>query len=441
MDIFLFTGGPNAVGAPAVRADLPKAWRRFPRDLRIWRRGAWRAPGGPEEFETRLGPDLGFAVETLKAAPRDLGVIRTETDGLTPAHAARKTAHAVRVALLKTPGRVTGALYDGPDPDVFAARLRVAANLPDLLVYTIGEAGEGVSPLFDVRPSGAQTPRGRIRTGRVLARAAASQTARPPVQSWIWNSRQYQAWSEGVTAQTPAAIVAFPHALTSHGLFEYGFGQRYFAKRGVPVIYVRCAKSRWFQNEEALEVAAAIRNRLGPDIALTTYGASMGAYGALLLSGLLRAETALAVAPQFSIDPADVPEETRWRGSAARIGGFIHDLKAMVRPEARKIVIYDRRSPDRYQIDRMPMDESWDVLNLPYASHQILTYLAETKTLDLLLQGCPGPGPDLDKLRVAARGRRRDSGVYWRQLATHARARHPEWAAIFRDMRKGGGGR
>ena len=457
MNVFLFSGGAGAVGAPADRAALPKAWRRYPSDVWFWRRGAWHRQTGVAEFANGVGPELGFAVETLRSAAGELGIIRTGTDGLNPAHAARKTAHTVRAALMEQAARVTGAYYDGPDPQAFAADLRVGLNLPDLPVHAPGPRPEGMPDKtvtwLPVAATGTATPRGRIRAGRLLARAmqpkpgiapdtasdlapAPASTPEPPLQRWIWNSRQYQAWSEDITDTTQAAMVALPHATTIHGLFEYGFGRRYFAKRRIPTVYVRCAKSRWFQNDEALEVASAIRNRLGPDIRLTTYGVSMGGYGALMFSGPLRAETALAIAPQFSIDPRDVPEETRWRGSANRIGGFIHDLGALTRPEARKIVIYDRMSKDRHQIDRLPTDESWEVLNLPFSSHQVLGFLAETGTLDVLFRGCPGKGPDLRQLWRAARARRRESMVYWRELRALAKRCHPAWAPLFHERRR-----
>lgn len=433
MEVFLFTGGPNAIGAPAQREDVPKAWRRLPRSVRLWRDGAWRSPEGVAELARGVGPDLGYTVEMSRDGPRPLCIIRTEAEGLSATHAARKTAHAVRAALGTVAGRVTGALFDGEDADAFAVDLRVALNLPHLPVYTVGEVGETVIPLAEQPMSGLQPPRARIRIGRLLARAVAKRIEpASPLQGWIWSSRQYQCWMEDVSAQTEAAMVALPHVPQGHGFFRYGFGQRYFAKRGIPTIYIRCAKSRWFQNAEALEVAAAIRKRVGATMRLTTYGTSMGGYGALIFSGPLQAETALAIAPQFSVDPEDVPGETRWRGSARRIGGFIHDMKALVHPETRKIVIYDRMSPDRLQFDRLPIDPSWDVLNLPFASHQTLAFLAETRTLDLLLSACPGTGPDLGKLRDVARSRRRDSQVYWREMRTKAEPRRPAWGTAFK---------
>ncbi|MGB1213734.1 MAG: hypothetical protein ACPG4X_10235 [Pikeienuella sp.] len=438
MDVFLFTGGPAANGIPAARSALPKAWRRYPTGLHIWRRNGWRSMGGGAEFAVAVGPELGLAVETFKRASAqqttgELGIIRTQAEGLAPAHAARKTAHALRAALHDNAGQVVGAFYDGPDPDKFAADLRVSLNLPALQVFTNGEPGDTVTPIHPAPPQNVSMPRFCIRTGRLLARAiAANPQPKPPTQFWIWNSRQYQAWAEGISPSTPAAMVTLPHAHEVHGFFKYGFGQAYFSKRDFPTVYVRCAKSRWFQDEEALDVMAAIRARLGPEIRLTTYGASMGGYGALTFSGVLEAETAIAIAPQFSIDPGDVPGETRWRGSANRINGFIHDMAKLARPATRKVVIYDRMGLDKLQIDRLPVDHSWEVVNLPFASHQVTGFLAETKTLDKLLENCPGKGPDLTALKALSRGRRRQSSVYWRELHLMARKRRPAWSATFK---------
>jgi len=55
---------------------------------------------------------------------------------------------------------------------------------------------------------------------------------------------------------------------------------------------------------------------------VVTLGDSMGGFAALVLPDLMPVNVAVAFAPQFSIDRALVPEETRWRGYAERIGAW-----------------------------------------------------------------------------------------------------------------------
>jgi hypothetical protein len=223
-------------------------------------------------------------------------------------------------------------------------------------------------------------------------------------------------------------VVALPHAVAGDGFLDYGFGQKYFHGRNTACIYLRARESNWFQEPQVLDLAARIRAFLGPEARVVTYGASMGAYGALLLSGPLGAEKVLAIAPQFSINRARVPWETRWKQAADRIGGFIHDIDAHIAPGARKIVFYDRLSRDRGQVDLFAADASWDLVNLPCASHQVLRFLQETGALKPLLADLFGPGPDTALIRARARANRRSSALYWLTLALYAQRRRPALA-------------
>lgn len=90
---------------------------------------------------------------------------------------------------------------------------------------------------------------------------------------------------------------------------DYFWGDGFARSAGLNAIGIM-GDSNWFP-EAALHAALpALRPAITGEI--TTYGSSMGGYGALRYARLLGATTALAFAPQISIDPADVPWDRRW---------------------------------------------------------------------------------------------------------------------------------
>lgn len=427
LDIALFVGGPDMQGAPANPSDAPKRWRRMAADALIWRRDAWRHARGAAEVTRGAGPALGFVNEFIAARPGALGVIKAiDADDAAAQTRAATAARACRVICI--------VWMDAPALVGDAERLRVLLNAPDLPTVLCLPADEVVE-VDAIRVETDSAPRlqdnmlsliGALRIGRRAAKAiiAAGHSAQP-VRQWLWDSPRYQAWYEGPQGHPlPAAVmVSLPNAIAGDGFEIAGFGQSYFAKRSVPCIYVRTAKSLWFQDTEILAVADAIRAFAGPETRIVTYGASMGAYGALMLSGRLRAEKVIAAAPQYSIDRSVIAER-RWRDPSREIGRFVHDLDAMVAPDARKVVLYDRLSLDRAQIDRFQIDTTWQVLNFPFASHQVLDYLREVGALGHVLADCLGKGPDIDALRRDGRAGRRRSQHYWAEMAKLAAPRH-----------------
>lgn len=254
-----------------------------------------------------------------------------------------------------------------------------------------------------------------------------------PVRELIYATADYDCWYEGPAGKQDAYVVTFPYAIVGDGMYEAGFGQAYFARKNMPAIYIRSRESNWFQTEEVFEVAHKIREFTGAKARIVTDGASMGAYGALILSGALDAYRVLAIAPQFSIDRRVVEFETRWAKAARKIGKFIHTTDALVSGDAEKIIVFDNLSMDRKQVDMFETDESWFLLPMPFASHQMLRFLQESGALGRLLDGLFQEGPQLNALRQAARDGRRNSAIYWMTMASKTAVKFPALARTALD--------
>jgi hypothetical protein len=109
--------------------------------------------------------------------------------------------------------------------------------------------------------------------------------------------------------ETPFCVVTFDSFTDRRTLDREGFGEAFFASRGVNAVHVLSRDNDWYllpDIELALEAAAKATASFDR---VSAYGSSMGAYAAIRLGGLAGASTAIALSPQFSIDPRLVPFE------------------------------------------------------------------------------------------------------------------------------------
>ena len=101
-----------------------------------------------------------------------------------------------------------------------------------------------------------------------------------------------------------AVVVAFNDvALTRNGL--HFWADDFLRKHGFSAIGIVTAAPNWYPGQAMDQVIAAVLPRIGRRKVIT-FGQGHGGYGALKFSSRLQASVALAVSPQWSIDPADV---------------------------------------------------------------------------------------------------------------------------------------
>ena len=108
----------------------------------------------------------------------------------------------------------------------------------------------------------------------------------------------------------------------------------------------------------------------------------MGAYAAIRLGGLVGATTAIALSPQFSLDPRVAPFEDRWPVEARRLDYEIERRLARTGFVPSAYVFYDPSDPDARHADLFrPQLEVRDV-RLPDCGHPVTGFLAEVGLLN-----------------------------------------------------------
>lgn len=254
-------------------------------------------------------------------------------------------------------------------------------------------------------------------------------------QPVVATDRRVRLWDNGevvvehVSAEAPAArlVVTFSHH-GSNDLDAHGYAERFLRRRGFDVLAVKTARNDWF-HPLSLEAMANIRAMLPAYQQVATYGSSMGGYAALYFADAVDAEVAIALSPQYTVDPAVLPEDQRWAGDAATIA-FTHQLLAEVlrTSRARPVVLYDPHNPDRIHVEAMRGAGS-PLFAVPvrYGGHPVGITLQEIGALDkIVIDLLDGHLPDV---RSTMRASRRESPQYLFFLGLSCVARgHLTWA-------------
>ena len=166
-------------------------------------------------------------------------------------------------------------------------------------------------------------------------------------------------------------------------------GQNFFYKRRIPTINVICRRNIWWQSEEMFAVLALLDGlKLDRQYKqITTYGLSMGAYGALMFSRALKAHRVIAIAPQYSIDSSKVPFETRWPEDRAQVGFVYDDMAQGLSPDAEVIVLYDRFFEfDKRHIDLLEQHRPVDKFLVNFSTHTVARALNDMGVFSQLME-------------------------------------------------------
>lgn len=116
-----------------------------------------------------------------------------------------------------------------------------------------------------------------------------------------------------------------------------GFGEGLFTARRINAFHFISKWNHWWQTDDFATAAAVVDAFLkdGDCKRLVAYGSSMGGTGALLASQHLPVTETLVFCPQYSMDPAIVPDEVRWKALVPLIT-FGPDMMPSIRPSVRQ---------------------------------------------------------------------------------------------------------
>ncbi|MGO4409339.1 MULTISPECIES: tetratricopeptide repeat protein [unclassified Brevundimonas] len=211
-------------------------------------------------------------------------------------------------------------------------------------------------------------------------------------------------------------VVTFDNYGLGPGFNRPGFGEAFLRQSGVSAIHVMGRREDWYQYPEMAEAMAAVRRATAGADRVMTYGSSMGAYAALRFADAAGADAVLAISPQYSVDPAKVPFETRWLQDGRSIA-FRPEIEGRLSCACRPVIVYDATGDDERQVRLIAAEIKADLIGLRYIHHPATTFLQEMALLGPLVFDVLAGDLDVEAFRAEAKARRRDSSIYLSRLA------------------------
>lgn len=218
-------------------------------------------------------------------------------------------------------------------------------------------------------------------------------------------------------------VVTFDSYHEPAGLDRPGFGEAFFQAEGLTAIHVMSHGNDWFQYTEIYDVINIIGDACAKAERVLAYGSSMGGYAALRFADAIGAQAALALSPQYSLDPRKVPFETRWAPDRRRIR-FLKAIDGAIRPGPVRIVAYDSAlDVDRRHVELLKAAAPMVAIPLPYAGHPVGGFLNDIKLLRPLVLTALDGSFAAPRFRKAAHKRRTLSAHWLAHLADRQPAR------------------
>jgi tetratricopeptide (TPR) repeat protein len=171
-------------------------------------------------------------------------------------------------------------------------------------------------------------------------------------------------------------IVTFDSYSDDRYLDRQGFGEDFFRSQSVDAIHFISRENDWYQYAETPVAAAAVAELVKGYERVVAYGSSMGGYAAIRFGGMAGATVALAISPQFSIDPRTARFERRWKYDSNRIDFSLErTLRAPFVETA--YIVYDPLDADRRHADLFRRRTSVIDVRLPNVGHPATGAIAE----------------------------------------------------------------
>jgi hypothetical protein len=249
--------------------------------------------------------------------------------------------------------------------------------------------------------------------GQQIAEAAPAGNPAPVVE--ILHHGQRYIVRKLCCTETPWAVVCFEYWKPEPTLEGEFSGEGFFRHRGLNAIGIMAAENDWFQHDEIQDVLAAIRAAT-PGWRLIGYGGSMGGFAAINFAEDLGLASLAVVIPQFSLDPAKAPYETRWRQEAARIA-FRHDKIDRAARLTSGWIVFDPWCVDGRHVADIQTYHALGEVRVHLGGHAQMLMLQQADVYTPLLLDMLEEKFDPAAFRRTWRVARRRSAAYWLGLA------------------------
>lgn len=232
-----------------------------------------------------------------------------------------------------------------------------------------------------------------------------------------------------------ALVVAFDSYTDDRRLDRMAFGELFSEKHGIDMIFVLSRDNDWYQYEELPEALAKVADIASGYERVIAYGSSMGGYAAIRFGKWAGAREAVALSPQYSVNPAVCPWEIRWALDAARIEFLIEPRRDGIVDHA--TIFFDPADVDAKHVALYEALCRVRPIPLRNAGHPCGGFLAGIGVLSKAVTDLAHGTFDANALRKACRRLRGQSGQYLLTIASRLppRRRHTKLEILKRVRR------
>lgn len=216
--------------------------------------------------------------------------------------------------------------------------------------------------------------------------------------------------------------ITFDSYTDDRDLDRWAFGEPFFMGLGVTAIHVLSRGNDWYQYADMAEALEIVRQAASGAERCITYGSSMGGYAAIRFAERVGAHEALALQPQYSINPAVAAFDDRWRDDARRIR-WRPELDGPIAGMPRAILVFDPFGVDARHADLIAREASVRPFRLRGGGHGIATVLNEMNLLRPLVEMTLEGTFDPQTFEKDVRRRRRQSPTWLSELSRI----QPDW--------------
>lgn len=223
------------------------------------------------------------------------------------------------------------------------------------------------------------------------------------------------------TSGSSVCVVTFDSYTDHRTLDRPGFGEAFLETHQIDAIHFIQKNNKWYLYSDLSAACALVKELTKRYDKVIAYGQSMGGYAAIRFGREIGASLAVAISPQFSVNPKVVPFDKRWISDAAGID-FSMELTHGSNFTPTAYVIFDPHTLDARHVEMYRPFTHLIEARLPNSGHPSTGFLAEAGILkEVILRICSG---DLDSawLRTKARAARRQSAQFYYALAVRCRS-------------------
>ncbi len=209
------------------------------------------------------------------------------------------------------------------------------------------------------------------------------------------------------------------------------------AESNMAELRIKTRDNDWFLSDELEDLMRIIAETASRYDEVMNYSGSMGGFGALLFSRATGAAKVFLISPQYSIDRAIVPFETRWETEAAALGLQAIDPKVFGSRDITGLVIFD----PMIELDRLQAETvlrafpGLTALKLPFGGHPAGKALHEAGLLGVMGRDIVNGRATPQSIRALFKVARRQSPLYWLMLGAANVKRRPGLAEFaFREV-------